>query len=109
MSLNMPKVKANSAAVMSLGLVGVDLMGMGPISVIISLCLSGGDGRRSEDKSIYLPLIICCLMWDGTGDGSAGLDREGGGAVDKLKREVGCGLEEMNWGLTCTLGGKSKL
>ena len=89
MSRKMPKENANSAAVRSLGRVDGDLMGMGPISVMISLCLSGGDGRRSDDRSIYLPEIICCLMWVEAGDGSAGLDREGGGAVDKLKRGVG--------------------
>ena len=109
MSRKMPKENANSAADKSLDRVGVVLRGMGPISVIISFELLGGDGSRRDERSIYLPEIICCLMWEETGDGSAGLDREGGGAVDKVKREVGCELVEMNKGLTCTFGGKSKL
>ena len=109
MSLKIPNVKANSVAVRSLERVDGDLIGIGPISVMISLCLSGGEGRRSNERSIYLPERICCLICDDAGDGSAGLDREGRGAVDKLKREVGCRLGEMNKGLTCALGGKSKL
>ena len=62
MSRKMPKANANSVAVRSLGREDGDLSGIGPISVIISLCRSGGDGRMRDDRSIYLPEMICCLI-----------------------------------------------